>query len=75
MRDPKLVATNVKAQIAMQISLLEKAILAPAEIAYVAFYSTNTEFNFIPVFSFIEAHGTGKHLIYIFDYGHYWYSY
>ena len=58
----------------MQISLLKKAILAPAEIEYVAFYSTNTEFNFI-LFSFIEAHGTGKHLIYIFDYGHYWYFY
>jgi len=55
----------------MQISLLKKAVLAPAEIEYVTFYSTNTEFNFIPAFSFIEAHGTGKRLIYIFDYGHY----
>jgi acyl transferase domain-containing protein len=32
-----LVASNVKAQIAMQISLLEKANLAPAEIEYVVF--------------------------------------
>ena len=56
----------------MQISLLgEKANLTPAEIEYVAFYSTNTEFIFIPAFSFIETHGTGKHLIYFFDYGHY----
>ena len=37
-RSQGLVAPNVKAQIAMQISLLEKANLAPAEIEYVAFY-------------------------------------
>jgi hypothetical protein len=32
-----MVAPNVKAQIAMQIALLEKANLAQAEIEYVAF--------------------------------------
>ena len=36
-RSQGLVAPNVKAQIAMQLSLLEKANLAPAEIEYVAF--------------------------------------
>ena len=38
-RTQGLVAPNVKAQIALQISLLEKANLAPDEIEYVAFYS------------------------------------
>ena len=38
-RTQGLVAPNVKAQIAMQNSLLEKANLAPDEIEYVAFYS------------------------------------
>ena len=42
-RSQGLVAPNVKAQIAMQISLLEKANLAPAEIEYVAFTSNITE--------------------------------
>ena len=37
-RSQGLVAPNVKAQIAMQIALLEKANLAPAEIEYVAFF-------------------------------------
>jgi hypothetical protein len=55
---------SLPAQIAMQISLLEKSILVPAEVDYVALYSTNTEFNFIPASSFIKAHGTGKHLIF-----------
>ena len=36
-RSQGLVAPNVKAQIAMQIALLEKANLAPAEIEYVPF--------------------------------------
>jgi acyl transferase domain-containing protein len=36
-RSQGMVAPNVKPQIAMQISLLEKANLAPAEIRYVAF--------------------------------------
>ena len=36
-RSQGLVAPNVKAQIAMQIALLEKANLAPAEIEYVTF--------------------------------------
>ena len=47
-RSQGLVAPNVKAQIAMQIALLEKANLAPAEIEYVAFYfHKRTELNFI----------------------------
>ena len=46
-RSQGLVAPNVKAQIAMQIALLEKANLAPAEIEYVAFYFYyRTELNF-----------------------------
>ena len=46
-RSQGLVAPNVKAQIAMQIALLEKANLAPAEIEYVAFHFHNrTELNF-----------------------------
>ena len=38
-RTQGLVAPNVKAQIAMQISLLEKANLTPDEVEYVAFHS------------------------------------
>jgi hypothetical protein len=37
----------------MQISLLEKANLAPAEIEYVAL-----------IFTIIEAHGTGRYLLF-----------
>ena len=37
-RSQGLVAPNVKAQIAMQISLLEKAGLAPSQIEYVLFF-------------------------------------
>ena len=44
-RSQGLVAPNVKAQIAMQISLLDKANLAPTEIEYVAL-----------IFTIIEAH-------------------
>ena len=62
-RSQGLVAPNVKAQITMQIALLEKANLAPAEIEYVAFLLLHTELDFYLAFSFIEAHGTGKHLI------------
>lgn len=61
-RSQGLVAPNVKAQIAMQIALLEKANLAPAEIEYVAFYFYKQNYC-LPAFSFIEAHGTGTHLI------------
>ena len=45
-RSQGLVAPNVKAQIAMQIALLEKANLAPAEIEYVVLTSTNTKLIF-----------------------------
>jgi hypothetical protein len=41
-RSQGLVAPNVKAQIAMQIALIEKANLAPAEIEYVALIFTIT---------------------------------
>ena len=58
-RSQGLVAPNVKAQIAMQISLLEKANLAPAEIEYVAFYfyfhKDRIKFDFLLVLSKLTA--------------------
>jgi acyl transferase domain-containing protein len=60
-RSQGLVAPNVKAQIAMQISLLEKANLTPAEIEYVTILLPQIRNYLFILFSFVEAHGTGMH--------------
>jgi acyl transferase domain-containing protein len=56
-RSQGLVAPNVKAQIAMQISLLEKANPPPAEIEYVALIFTITVYLLLPVGIYFSSLG------------------
>lgn len=60
-RSQGLVAPNVKAQIGMQIELLEKAGLSPSEIEWVPIINVCQESQILIFSSFMEAHGTGKH--------------
>ena len=55
---------HVVRHIAIQISLLKKADIAPAEFEYVAFYFHENRIKIYLLF--IEARGTCKHLIFLF---------